>query len=56
MYYYGPSYGPGPMPYQPQPIYRNNNGISIFSIILIVFLLLIIVGVFCNNNRGFGLF
>lgn len=55
MYYYGPSYSPGPMPYQVQPTYHNNNSVSFFSIILIVFLLLIIVGFFCGNNRGFGL-
>jgi len=53
MYYYGPSYGPGPMPYQPQPVYQNNS-ISFFSIILIVFLLLIIVGCF-YNGRNFGI-
>ena len=55
MYYYGPSYGPGPIPYQPQPIYNNNHSVSFFSIILIVFLLLIIVGVFSCNNRGLGI-
>lgn len=54
MYYYGPSYGPTPMPYQPQPIYGNNNGVSFFSIILIVFLLLIIVGFFYGGNRNYG--
>ena len=53
MYYYGPSYGPTPMPYQPpQPIYGRNNGVSFFSIILIVFLLLIIVGFFYGGNRN----
>lgn len=56
MYYYGPTYGPSPMPYQPQPIYTNNHSVSFFSVILIVFLLLIIVGVFCGNNKGFGIF
>lgn len=54
MYCYGPSYGPGPMPYQPQPYYGGNNGVSFFSIILIVFLLLIIVGCFYGGNRQFG--
>ena len=53
MYYYGPSYGPGPMPYHPQPVY-NNNSVSFFSIILIVFLLLIIVGFFYGGNRNCG--
>ena len=47
MYYYGH------MPYQNQPYYQNNS-VSIFAIILVVFLLLIIVGCF-YNGRGFGL-
>jgi len=54
MYYYGPSYGPAPMPYQTQPVYGGNNGVSFFSIILIVFLLLIIVGFFYGGNRNCG--
>ena len=53
MYYYGPSYGPAPMPYPPQNGYRNN-GVSFFSIILIVFLLLIICGLFYGGNRNCG--
>ncbi len=55
MYYYGPSYGPAPMPYQVQPTY-NNNSCSFFSVILIVFLLLIIVGFFYGGNRANGFF
>jgi len=47
MYYYNGGYPNGPMGY---PVYQQNNNSSLWSIILIIFILFIIIG--CGFNRN----
>lgn len=53
MYYYGGNYNYAPYPAPQQAVYPyQGGGTNWFAIVLVIFLLLIIVGVFSFRNFG----